>query len=111
LAKLGQLLLDKGRWKGAQVIPAGWVQQSTAPRMNTEVGAIYYGYQWWLGRSLVKGRDVSWIAGFGIGGQRLFVVPDLDIVIAINSAFYRSPLQGSVTAAIRNRFVLPAVTD
>jgi CubicO group peptidase (beta-lactamase class C family) len=109
LAKLGQLVLDKGRWKGAQVIPADWIQLATTPRMNTEVGALYYGYQWWLGRSLVKGRDVSWIAGIGLGGQRLFVVPELDIVLAINAAFYRSPLQRSVTIAICNQLVLPAV--
>jgi hypothetical protein len=77
--------------------------------MNAEIGALYYGYQWWLGRSLVRGRDVAWIAGFGIGGQRLFVVPELQIVLAINAAYYRSPLQRIVTSAICNQLVLPAV--
>jgi CubicO group peptidase (beta-lactamase class C family) len=109
LAKLGQLVLDKGRWKGVQVIPEDWIQRATTPRMNAEIGALYYGYQWWLGRSLVRGRDVAWIAGFGIGGQRLFVVPELQIVLAINAAYYRSPLQRIVTSAICNQLVLPAV--
>ena len=111
LAKLGQLLLDDGRWKGKQIVPNGWAAESTRPRVTTDYGAMFYGYQWWLGRSLLTGRELPWIAGFGNGGQRLFVVPELDLVVAINSAYYRSPLQGLVTAAILNQLVLPAVKD
>ena len=112
LAKIGQLMADDGCWNGKQVLPPGWVEESTRPRANTEgYGSLYYGYQWWLGRSLLRGHDLSWVAGFGNGGQRLFVVPDLDVVVAINAAHYGSPLQGLIPIAILNRFVLPAVND
>jgi CubicO group peptidase (beta-lactamase class C family) len=112
LAKLGQLMIDDGRWNGKQILPPGWVEESTRPRMNTEgYGSLYYGYQWWLGRSLLGGHDLSWIAGFGNGGQRLFVVPKLDLVVAINAAHYGSPLQGLIPIAILNRLVMPAVND
>ena len=108
LVKLGQLVADGGRWNGRQVLPAWWIDESTAPRVNAEGhGALYYGYHWWLGRSLLNGHDLSWIAGFGGGGQRLFVVPKLDLVVAVNAFNYRphDPM------AILNGFVLPAVTD
>jgi hypothetical protein len=32
-----------------------------------------YGYQWWLGRSYVSGREVAWTSGVGSGGQRLYI--------------------------------------
>jgi CubicO group peptidase (beta-lactamase class C family) len=112
LAKIGQLMADDGRWNGKSVLPAGWVDESARPRVNPEgYGSLYYGYQWWLGRSLLSGHDLSWIAGFGNGGQRLFVVPELDLVLAINAAHYESPLQGLIPIAILNRFLMPAVND
>ena len=35
-----------------------------------------------MGRTFAAGKDIPWISGQGWGGQRLFIVPDLDIVIA-----------------------------
>jgi CubicO group peptidase (beta-lactamase class C family) len=110
LAKIGQLLASGGSWNGQRVLPPGWVAESVKPRLNAE-GALYYGYQWWLGRSLMGERDLGLIAGLGNGGQRLYVVPALDLVVAINASHYRSPLQGIIPIAILNRFVLPAVRD
>jgi CubicO group peptidase (beta-lactamase class C family) len=112
LAKIGQLMTADGCWNGRRILPSGWVKESTTPRANTEgYGSLYYGYQWWLGRSLLRGHDLSCICGFGNGGQRLFVIPDLDLVVAINAAHYGSPLQGLIPIGILNRFVLPAVND
>jgi CubicO group peptidase (beta-lactamase class C family) len=108
LAKLGQLMVDDGRWNSRQVLPAWWIGESTMPRVNVEGnGVLYYGYQWWLGRSLLDGHDLTWIAGFGSGGQRLFIVPGLDLVVVVNAFNYRS----HIPIAILNRFVMPAVTD
>jgi CubicO group peptidase (beta-lactamase class C family) len=108
LAKIGQLVVDDGRWHGNQLLPAWWIRESTTPYINAEGnGAIYYGYHWWLGRSLLNGHDLNWIAGFGAGGQRLFVVPELDLVVVVNAFNYRY----HVPMAILNRFVLPTVMD
>ena len=109
-------MADDGRWNGKQVLPAGWVAESTRPRIDTRIntegyGALYYGYHWWLGRTLPSGHDLHLIAGFGNGGQRLFVVPELDLVVGINAAHYASPLMAVIPAAILNRFVMPAVND
>lgn len=110
LAKIGQLMLSGGMWNGQRVISQSWVAESTMPRLNTD-GPVFYGYQWWLGRSLHRGRSVDWIGGYGLGGQRLYIVPELDLVVAINAAHYIGPLQGIIPYAILNRFVMPAITD
>jgi CubicO group peptidase (beta-lactamase class C family) len=68
LAKIGQVVLDGGVWQGKQIVSAAWIEQSTTPQINGE-GPFFYGYQWWLGRSLVGRREINWIAGSGLGGQ------------------------------------------
>jgi CubicO group peptidase (beta-lactamase class C family) len=109
-AKLGRLLLTDGQWNGRQVIPAGWSAESIKPRINGE-GLFFYGYQWWLGRSFRNGGELTWVAGVGLGGQRLYVVPSLDLVVMITAGHYRDGLQGTVPFGIFNRVVLPAVKD
>ncbi|HXP03104.1 MAG TPA: serine hydrolase [Stellaceae bacterium] len=84
LAKIGQLVLARGTWQGQQIVSAAWIDQSTAPRLNA-YSMYFYGYFWWLGRSLVDGRQVDWIKGSGYGGQRLFIVPSEDIVMVVTA--------------------------
>ena len=103
-------MLTDGQWSGRQVVPSGWAAQSMKPRINGE-GLFFYGYQWWLGRSFRNGAELTWTAGVGLGGQRLYIVPSLDLVVMINSGHYTSGLQGVIPAAIFNRIVLPAVKD
>jgi CubicO group peptidase (beta-lactamase class C family) len=111
LVKIGQLVLARGTWQGRQVVPASWIDESTAPQING-FGTMFYGYQWWLGRSLVKRREIDWVAGVGYGGQRLFIVPSEDIVAVVLAGHYdSSPLQDTVTRMVLNRAVLPAIAS
>ena len=107
LAKIGQLVLDHGSWNGRQLVPADWIAAATSPQINGQ-GLYFYGYQFWLGRSFVQGRAIDWAAGVGYGGQRLFIVPALDLVVLVHAGLYSSPLQASVPLTILNRYVLEA---
>jgi CubicO group peptidase (beta-lactamase class C family) len=109
-AKVGHLLLTDGAWNGRQVVLPGWAVQSITPRIKTE-GPLFYGYQWWLGRAFGGGAELNWAAGYGIGGQRLFVVPALDLVVMISAALYDRPLQFVLPNRIFTEVVLPAVKD
>lgn len=106
--KIGQLVLAHGAWNGQQVVPADFVAQATVPQINGQ-GLYFYGYQFWLGRSFVGGREIDWSAAVGYGGQRIFIVPALDLVAVVNAGLYQSPLQASVPLTVLNRYVLPAV--
>ena len=97
LAKMGQLLLQKGEWNGKQLIPAEWVaemskkqvesinpgtrlEDAEAKGMTKETSDWMqgYGYQMWRCRPGCFRAD-------GARGQYLIVVPDKNAVIAITS--------------------------
>ena len=86
MARLGELMLRKGTWGDKQVIPADWVEESIKPATTFPDGGGY-GYMWW--------RDVDStcpeayrgaFAAHGMFGQRITVLPALDMVIAHKSA-------------------------
>ncbi len=109
LAKIGQLVLQRGAWNGKQLVSALWIDAATTPQING-FQLFFYGYQFWLGRSLVNRHEVRWASAVGLGGQRIFIVPELDLVMVLNAGLYQSDLQGTLPTDILNRFVLAAVS-
>jgi CubicO group peptidase (beta-lactamase class C family) len=80
LAKLGYLYLNDGRWDGTQVVPADYVRASTQPQSDPDTGD-HYGYQWWVNDNY--GYDTFRAQGYG--GQLIYVIPKLDLVVVITS--------------------------
>jgi len=107
-AKIGQLVLQRGAWNGRQVVSAGWIDASTTPQINGFM-IFFYGYQFWLGRSLVDKHPVNWAAALGLGGQRVFIVPGLDLVVVVTAGLYASDMQAQVPLKILNQYVLSAI--
>jgi len=96
-AKIGQLMLNKGLWQGVRIVSADWIEQSTIPRFQAIGyfgGLFFYGRFWWLGRTLSGEREVPWISAMGLGGQRIFIVPSLDLVVVSTSGLYANARQG-----------------
>ena len=110
MARLGQLVLDQGQWEGQQIVSAEWIKDSIVPQIGPADRTLFYGYQWWLGRSLVKQQEVLWIAGMGLGGQRIFIVPAFDLVVVITAGDYSGPTQAWVSSVVLNRYVFPAIS-
>ena len=111
-AKIGQLVLNRGAWGGRPVVSAGWIDQSVRPRFQAIgyfSGLFFYGQQWWMGRSIVQENEVKWIAAMGSGGQRLFIVPDRDLVVMTTSGLYFAPRQGDGALDLLTNFILPSV--
>jgi CubicO group peptidase (beta-lactamase class C family) len=108
LAKIGQLVLQRGRWGEQQVVPVSWLEEATASHAQADQFRRY-GYQWWLGSSSFGDAQTPWIAGFGNGGQRLFILSDLELVVVVTAGNYNDPEQWRLPIAILNQFVLPAL--
>lgn len=113
-AKLGQLMLADGIWGDQRVLPAGWVAESTKARINGD-NLTHYGYQWWIGETYVPEGTVKWVAGIGLGGQRLFIVPSLDLVVVTNGGLYErgpySRLEGKIPAEIITKVIKATVKN
>jgi CubicO group peptidase (beta-lactamase class C family) len=88
MAKIGQLVLAGGRWNDRQVVSKAWIETSTAPKIKIRDGR-FYGYLWWLGRSLVNGREVHRVDALGRGGQQIRIVPELDLVVVVTAGYYQ----------------------
>jgi CubicO group peptidase (beta-lactamase class C family) len=88
MAKIGQLVLAGGRWNDRQIVSKAWIETSTAPKLGATDGQSY-GYLWWLGRSRLNARDVSWVAALGRGGQSIRIVPELDLVVVVTAGYYQ----------------------
>lgn len=103
-ARFGQLCLQGGVWHGEQLIPADWLTESTAAQ-NSGAGDStgQYGYQWWV-RSF-GGYDCYY--AFGAWGQYIFVVPELEMVVAIAS---EGPQNSYASRAYFTDYILAACT-
>ena len=106
--RIGQLALDRGTWQGRPIVSGRWIDESLAPRVNGQ-GLFFYGYHWWLGRSLVRGSEITWAAGIGWGGQRLFVVPSHGLVVLVMAGLYDNPLLQPIPGeVVLRRYALAA---
>jgi CubicO group peptidase (beta-lactamase class C family) len=82
MVKFGELYLHRGRINGRQIVPAAWVDASFVPRTQSPVSGRLYGYGWWIDLMAGHTADYAW----GFGGQYIFVVPDLDLVVVTTSS-------------------------
>lgn len=82
LSRFGQLYLQNGIWNGQQVLPEGWVDETKTPRTystgDNTVGYTY-GYFFWIG------PESKWYYCNGRFEQICMVIPEKNVVIAVNS--------------------------
>jgi CubicO group peptidase (beta-lactamase class C family) len=104
LAKLGRMLLDHGQWHGRQIVPANWVAASLAEHIPVGDGR-QYGYQWWVGRAKWRDKVIAWSGAIGNGGQRLYVLPDLDMAVVVTAGEYNSAEIGQKLGLLMARIV------
>jgi CubicO group peptidase (beta-lactamase class C family) len=80
MLKIGQLVLDGGRWQGRRVVSAEWVKQSTTNQLFSTQRTPTdgrYGYFWWVGET----HSHPYFAASGSYGQLIGVVPDARLVV------------------------------
>lgn len=118
LLKFGQLYLDGGHWNGEQIVSSEWVATSTQPYTDVswpdpeamDWQMTGYGYQWWTGHFEFEGRQIESFAAWGFAQQWLMVIPELQLVVAVNSnAWEERPDQANQVHNLIKRFLLPAV--
>lgn len=91
LLKIGRLVLNNGLHAGRRLVPEAWIAASLTPVIATGEGPDY-GYFWFCGQAPVPalGGPTPWFAGFGNGGQRLWLCPKADVAAVIFSGNYNA---------------------
>ena len=102
IARFGQLYLQKGKWKGKEILPENWVHEATSYQTKSQEGSgdwsQGYGYQFWRCKP-------GFYRGDGAYGQFCIVMPEQDVVLAITSESW--DMQKSMTTVWEN--LLPAI--
>lgn len=104
MLRIGQLVLDRGQWQGRRIVSEAWIgemlTQRNAGGPNTN---IPYGYQWYIHRTPDQRHQA--VMAIGYGGQLLYLVPALRLVIAIT----HTRDQRSADMEFMRSIVLPAI--
>jgi len=111
MAKIGYMMLRKGKWKGNQIVSEEWVNESTKShvlQIGKSTMASDYGYQWHHGERKIRNQGIEAFFARGLGGQYIFIIPTLDLVAVFT---YQHPyslgwLTGNLVLA---KYIIPSV--
>ena len=82
LVRYGELYLHRGRVGERQLVSSQWIEDSFVPRGRSDFNDQQYGYGWWMREFVGEQAYFAW----GFGGQYVFVLPRLDLVVVTTSA-------------------------
>ena len=106
LARLGLLILNRGQWKGKQLIAEKWITEATTPSAH----GPDYGYLWWLNTKQKQwpSGPASSFAAMGAGSNIVWLDPDHGIVLVwhwYNAAASAGAMDGMIQR------IVASVTD
>jgi len=104
LLKLGQLYAKGGQWEGKPVLPAAFIKASITPHANARQDTDY-GYLIWL--QTFAGHK-AWVMS-GSGGQKVAIVPDLELVAVITTTNFGVRQPHAISEKLLAEHILAAV--
>jgi len=81
LAKIGQMVMQRGKWNGKQIVSEAYIEAMLKPASHlldeNHKPVDFYGFQWWMTR--YKDLDIKYARG--IYGQYIILIPEKNTVI------------------------------
>lgn len=110
LARIGDLIVAGGELDGRRLVSEAWLEASFS-RQAEAFDGLGYGLLWFLGEVNVPAlkRPSRFMAGFGNGGQRLFLVPELRLSTAIFCGRYNDWGSWTTPTRIWSEMILPSL--
>ena len=105
MAKFGMLFLNEGKWNNQQIISKAWVDASFQPK--TTLGGLDYGFLWWIRNGTIKDVKTSIYSASGNGGQFIYIIPALNMVVAMTGGNLDSAYTNQ-GFSILSGYILPA---
>lgn len=107
LGKIATLILDRGAWNGAQLLPAAWIDEMTTARRDAFAG-MRYGYQMWTrDYETPCGAKTAWFMA-GNGGNHILVFPADRLVVAVARERYNTRTMHPESFDMVEKQILPA---
>jgi CubicO group peptidase (beta-lactamase class C family) len=110
LLKIAQLYLNGGRWNGKPLVSEPWVKASTTPHAQIDA-TTNYGYLWWLKSFGPPQHPSAAYYMSGNGGNKVVVIPELDMAVVITSTNYNTHGMHEQTDRILNDYLLSGVRE
>jgi CubicO group peptidase (beta-lactamase class C family) len=110
LARIGVMLAGGGVAGDRRVVPAPWIARSTEPVVPTG-DFWHFGYHWYIGDMPFGSRLARCWGAFGNGGQRLWVLPALKVVVAITAGNYNTTDQWLPPTRVLREVVLASLAE
>jgi CubicO group peptidase (beta-lactamase class C family) len=107
--KFGQLMLNGGTWGGRRILDAAYAKAAVSPQYHLR--NITYGYYWWIENYPYKDRKVLGYSARGAGGQMIFVIPDLQLVVTAMGGNFSNRRGGRYLNHFIANSILPAVRE
>jgi len=105
MLRFGQIYLHGGRDGDRQILPVDWVEQSLTPAIRWGYSGRGYGFGWWFRR--MRGHDVWYASGYG--GQYIFVVPSLDLIVVTTCSLEAGRRRRPPVVSTLERMIIPAI--
>jgi CubicO group peptidase (beta-lactamase class C family) len=107
MAKIGQLVLNKGKWNGKQLVSQEWIEQCTSTQSDPNAGQpdnvrMSFGFYW-----RIQPNHVAFEAN-GAGGQQILIIPDKNLVIVFTCEPY---VDGKFSLASDNYRIAQAIVN
>lgn len=112
MVKFGQLFIDDGVWQGQQLISPAWIADSVERHVDISSWAAYsvaYGFQWWLDDFRHQGQTLPVYVTSGYGGQYIFAVPDMDLVVAFTGHNYGNGVGAADLYTMMEAYILQSI--
>lgn len=96
MAKIGQLYLQKGKWKGNTILPESYFQSAISPIVkNVGLNGFYkgydYGYFWWSNPVSMNDKKSPILLARGAGGQNIAIIRNENMVVVITAWNMQQP--------------------
>ncbi|SMG35872.1 CubicO group peptidase, beta-lactamase class C family [Marivirga sericea] len=108
-AKYGQLYLNKGSWKGRQLISEEWIEKTFTPHQKiSTVNNQDYGYLFWNRDLQGPSKKYDTYLASGNGGNHLMILQELEMVILITATEYNKPYAHPQAFEMVEDYLIPA---
>lgn len=116
MARFGFLILKDGNWDGNEVVSQNYLSKLTSPSslnvfsvpVNSVAQPLHYGYHFWNIPLSVNNVYYTIIAAMGTGGQVIFIIKELNLVVVSTAWNLTEPNQTSSPLEWLVNYIIPS---